>query len=429
MSSFSKLAPLALVSLTACALFPGDEIDPPPSARAVQVVTGRLHTCALTDKQRVRCWGVTRDGQVGTDDPRFYEGPESDSFDLNSTPNTPIELELENVSAISSSSQADFNCAIVAGGEVRCWGLDDMGQLGTGIAYTDSRDRKSPKPVPVAGLSGIRQIAVGGAHACALTATGGVMCWGSNDVGQLGDGSPIGDGIKSPFKNAPVAVPGVSGATAIAAGSSHTCAITSGGGLTCWGSNEQGESGGDALVEGHPAVAPTPVNVSGLSSGVARITLGVLTTCAVMTSGELRCFGRGLGMAEGKLTFPDPIAVTAIPELAPIDSVSLELFASHVSCAVVGGAVRCWGSNEHGCLGVDPKDEDGDPDYGYVTYAPKDVVGLGSGARDVQVGSGHVCALMKDGAVKCWGDMITGNGDSSSLRIPAQKPQSVVSLP
>lgn len=428
------LAAAPALLLAGCALLPKDEgIEAAPSARAVQVVNGSLHTCALTDKGRVRCWGQNDYGQVGTDDPRYYERPESDPIDVHTLINTPMEIkDLEGVTAIATSGQANFNCAIVGGGEVRCWGLDALGQLGTGVVRTDTGAPESGVPVAVAGLSGVKAIAVGESHACALTASGGVMCWGSNAAGQLGDGSPIqqpGE-VKIPFSNKPVAVVGLTGAVAIAAGYAHSCAITSAGGLVCWGDNSAGQSGGDALVEMHPENLPTPTPVLGFSSGVARVFMGVSSTCVTMTSGEARCFGieLGLGSAE-QLSRPEPIAATALPELAPLQGLSLEMFNSHVSCAVVGGAARCWGDNYYACLGASAAVVGDDIDYGYTTWIPTEVHGLGAGVRDVTVGGGHVCALLENGAVKCWGDRLTGNGDESGTRLPSGVPQNVVSLP
>jgi alpha-tubulin suppressor-like RCC1 family protein len=426
----------ALIPLLACAVpgepgasdGPPDSIKAPPSARATQIAVGRLHTCALTDKGRVRCWGQNDFGQVGTGDPRYYETPESDR--PHKLINTPMEIAgLEGVTAISSSSQSEFNCALTGVGEVYCWGIDLLGQLGTGIPYTDSRKRESPVPVKVAGISGAKAIAVGGTHACALTATGGVKCWGSNDDGQLGDGSPVGDGsgLNPPYKGKPVDVPGISGATAIASGNHHTCVITSAGGLSCWGSNLFGESAGDGLVDSHLIQRPTPVNVTGLASGVARVSIGHRNTCVTMTSGELRCFGRELGLGSARqLSDPHPSGVTTISELAPADAVSTQLHTAHVSCAVIGGGARCWGDNYYSALGHNDSDV---ADYGFTTWVPVDVVELRTGVSDVQVGGAHVCALLTNGAVKCWGDRVTGNGDESGTRLSSQSPQAVVSLP
>ncbi len=166
-------------------------------------------------------------------------------------------------------------CALNATGRVMCWGKNDFGQLGDGT--TTSR----ATPVEVSGLSsGVTAIAAGYDHTCAVTAAGGVKCWGYNFYGQLGDGTTTN-------RLVPVDVSGLSsGITAIAAGSTHTCAMTAAGGVKCWGYDFAGALGDDT-----PASRLTPVDVSGLSSGVAAIAAGGVHTCALTAAGGVKCWG------------------------------------------------------------------------------------------------------------------------------------------
>jgi alpha-tubulin suppressor-like RCC1 family protein len=113
--------------------------------------------------------------------------------------------------------------------------------------------------VAVSGLSGVTEIAAGYYHTCALLSGGEVRCWGSGGFGQLGDGSAT-------LRLTPVGVSGLGGVTAIAAGGEHTCAMLSGGEVRCWGYNGRGQLG-DGTATFRPFPAPVLIDVGLFSNG------------------------------------------------------------------------------------------------------------------------------------------------------------------
>lgn len=171
-----------------------------------------------------------------------------------------------------------YSCAITSAGGVRCSGSNDWGQLGDGTTtptYGGTMVDVVGLTTGVVGLSG-----AGGNRTCAITSQGGVKCWGLNNVGQLGNGT-------TNNSSTPVDVVGLSSGVLTILGDAYTtCALTSGGGVKCWGSNLDGQLG-----IGNRTDSSTPVDASGLLSGVKAIRMGIGNYCVLMNTGGVKCWG------------------------------------------------------------------------------------------------------------------------------------------
>ena len=395
------------------------------------VAAGGNHTCALSSAGSVACWGYNASGQVG-------DGGTTDSL-------TPVILAL-GVAVQSIELGDQHTCALDASGGIRCWGDNAYGALGIGTAGN------ALTPTPVPGLaSGVQAIGAGGSNTCAMLVAGGIKCWGSNIAGQVGAGSvsqarvptDVPDqgsgvlmsrggqgstcflkntgGVKCMGDNAfgqlgngtsvssvtPVDVTSLtSGVVAIASGSVHACALTSGGAVKCWG-----EGGLGQLGDGLSASSPVPVTVSGLASGVVEITSGQVHSCARTTAGAVKCWGHnGSGqLGDGTTTLrPTPVDVTGMGSGA----LAIDAAAAHTCAVAAGGAAKCWGSNYSGQLGNGTTVDSG---------TPVQVSGLTSGIASISAGDSTTCARTTAGAAKCWGGGYRGalgNGNTANSAVP-----------
>jgi alpha-tubulin suppressor-like RCC1 family protein len=229
------------------------------------VSEGSALGCAVKPSRAVACWGTDSDGELGPNGPLGLDSA------------VPVVITgLSGVASVVASS--DFVCALTTAGAVKCWGANYDGQLGDG-----GSEAFSETPVPVHGLSsGVRSLDVGSQTACAVTASRAVKCWGSNGDGQLGDG------LKETFSNVPVQVKGLrSKQASVSVGNGNAaCAVSTGGGLRCWGYNYDGQLG-----NGSETTSPVPVKVKGLSKGVKAESQAEYTGCALLRNGRVKCWG------------------------------------------------------------------------------------------------------------------------------------------
>lgn len=394
-------------------LWPPTPVAATTTARAAtatatpRVVSGGDHTCALSSDGTVRCWGHNRYGQLGSS---INAGTD------NANPTPTVVAGIANAVQITAGQL--HTCALLAGGTVSCWGINIHGQLGN--AANNLNTNANPVPAVVVGVANATAITAGADHTCALLAGGTVTCWGSNYFGQLGNATTSGSITPNPV---PAGVSGVAGAAAVAAGENHTCALLTGGTVSCWGLNNHGQLG-KATNSGSTTPNPLPAVVSGVAD-VTGLAVGSVHSCALLAGGTVSCWGsnlRGqLGRAAnaGAIT-PNPSAeiVGGLSGVAQVSAGALDTCARHS-----GGSVSCWGWNLYGQLGSSTNvgNNNSNP-------APLPVSGL-SGVAQISVGGFHTCARHSGGAVSCWGRNFMGqlgnstnNGNDNPNPTPAAVP-------
>jgi alpha-tubulin suppressor-like RCC1 family protein len=321
----------------------------------------------------------------------------------------PVAVEgISSVTTISTGAQS--TCAVLSS-TVWCWGSDESGELGNGSTTVGEFGNVSNVPMAVPNVTGVTAVAVGNSFACVI-ANGAVQCWGGNWVGQLGDGTD------AAMNATPGAVVGLSGTpTAITAGDSHACALLSGGTVQCWGWDESGQLGNGTTTASGVAT-PAPVNVSGLS-GATAVAAGAAFTCALVADGAVECWGGNAGDLGNDTTVNSstPVMVSGLSGVTSIAA------AGWHACAILAdGSVDCWGYTS-----LNQNEEFGnDATVGNGTTTPVAVPGL-SGAYAIAVGGNlfegqdFTCAALSAGSVECWGyneDGQLGDGTMTSSLVP-----------
>jgi alpha-tubulin suppressor-like RCC1 family protein len=300
-------------------------------------------------------------------------------------------------------------CAITDRATLMCWGNNNMDQLGLGPASPQMREL----PTTVPGLTSVTDVAVGTVHTCAI-ATGEVWCWGLNNYGQLGT-----DAGPGTIRSTPERVPGAWGdgsvATAVATSSSHTCAVVDGG-LWCWGRNHWGQAGQFPAV----VIQATPWSAWPENPAVASVSVGDEHSCA-LSIGKVWCWGRTIRMgtnAPADAADPYPALVTNLWHSYSANVVSAG--AKH-ACTVANEDVFCWGSNDSGQLG---SGFDANAFPNALQAVPVAGPLWDEDVATVSAGKSNSCAITASGATWCWGDDgygQLGNGDTlqgSNVPVP-----------
>ncbi len=382
-----------------------------PALGLTKVSAGSNHTCAINRIGALYCWGSNQYGQAGAS--------AGTSLDNVLAPRA-VPFMRETVQDVDAGSGRTCATKQQPDGALKasCWGTDYMDGLGA------SGTGQSSSPRSVTGLESGTPRVFTSDHVCALRETGRVFCWGNNDHGQVGSGSPsIFNGVPDATEIDTRDLVEVHGAPntfrELAVGNSHTCGITTASSVHCWGRNNAGQLGlttsTGALSRPGRASIFAGQNASSVSAGSQH-------TCVLRETGIVTCFGfNGNGeLGGGRDEFgliADRGLVTGLPSAIKVTS-----GANHNCALSVSREAYCWGRNHLGQLGD-----------GSDTTRPSAVKvrGIPEPLDQISAGSAHTCALGLSGQLYCWGSNANGqlgNGSrlDSLLPVPVDVPGNII---
>ncbi len=360
------------------------------------IAMGMKHTCAVMSNRSLSCWGYNMHGQLGLGLGAWAEvnAPQPIDFGFD-----------EKVWSIAADGHQ--TCAIMDNGSLWCWGLNTKGQLGIG-----STEKKfTPQAVDLGLNRSATAVTIGNSHTCAITNDSTVLCWGWNNFGQLGINTSSSSELSPQEVHLPQGLTPIS----LAAGNAHTCSVMSNGSLWCWGLNNFGQNGlGQSIASSpYPQHVPFPEDSTIITAVANRH-----QTCAITENRSLFCWGDdeygqlGLGNVGSGHQQYSPQHV----DLGGLEVLSFSGGDRH-SCAILGDyTMWCWGQNSDGQLGLGNNTHQGSP-----IHIPVDVNGS---AVVMTGGTGHSCAILNDGTLKCWGANDWGQLGVGN-RTPLMAPHSV----
>jgi alpha-tubulin suppressor-like RCC1 family protein len=381
-----------------------------PLGGVVAMSTGTRHSCAALGSGAVRCWGANYFGELANPTVLFISGSAVPALNPNGSP-------VGGMATVAAGG--DHTCAVTNSGAVQCWGSNIAGQVGNGAI--------GQLPSAVIGLSGsVAAITTGDSHTCARTPAGTIKCWGYNFYGQLGNNDNTGAHQQTPVSVLDASSRVVTGLSDVAAGADHTCAVTPGGGVQCWGDNSNGQLGNN---DNSGANRLTPVAVVDAGNvpiaGIAAVTAGAFHSCALTSAGRILCWGDN---SNGQLGNNDNTLVNKYTAVSVVDATNTAVTGAtalasggYFTCGLfTGGAVKCWGDNSKAQLGMGTS--------GGQSLIPVAATNLGSGVASIAAGVFHACAVTAAGAAKCWGYNADGELGDNSTATPQPTPSAVSGL-
>jgi alpha-tubulin suppressor-like RCC1 family protein len=354
------------------------------------------------------------------------------------------------VVAHALTAGSEHTCAIVGDHEVRCWGLNDLGQLGLGHQTSIGTDAGELGAALTsvqlgAGAKAVR-IEAGWQHTCVLLASGEVKCWGGNSQGQLGMDSYGHWGIdEAQMGDAFPAIDLGGKAIMMSAGLYHSCAVLEGGSVKCWGYNDEGQLGQeDTVWWGGAQTGAEMANLDVIDLGDGAVAVDIASgwahNCVVLDDGSVKCWGRNdygqLGLGAPGTRGDDAGEMGAA--LSTVDlgtnrtALAVAAGEGH-SCALLDDhSVKCWGRNDFGQLGLNDTMSRGLDTSELGDSLDPVFLGTGRTAVAIAADSDHTCALLDDDTLRCWGLNSSGQlgyGDVDSRGDDMDEMQSLGPVP
>lgn len=414
---------MSLISNATSGTTPSVSITLSSSDPVTSMSAGNQHTCVLVNEDgannHVKCWGLNTDYQTGNATNTNNIGDEAAEVAA-----TLSSISLGANPTVLTSGRA-HNCVVLATGAVQCWGDNAYGQLGNAAAPTDS----SSAVTPAVSGSAIG-IASGDNHTCIINSSGQVQCWGLNSSGQLGI-----DSTTTATSPGTVVQSLTQSAIQVVAGANHTCALLADNAtVKCWGNNSYGQLGyghtnniGDSA--GEMAASTTALDLSGGGfGGIARLTAGANHTCALSTGGAVKCWGyNGYGqLGQNNTTSYGTSSAPIGASLSAINfggsTISAVKAGGNFTCVIISttNELKCLGDNTYGQLGQEHTSAIGNGTTPLISSASFDAIDLPTSlvVSNVFLGNSHTCALINNGRVKCWGYNASGQlgrGNTSTI--------------
>lgn len=390
----------------------------------LQIAAGHQHTCALiAPDNQIKCWGEGGAGRLGY----------GNQTDLVQTPD--VVASFVDLGTGRSAQQVVagiyHTCALLDDNTVKCWGDNAYGQLGIG-SNVDQGDNggemgDSLQTVDLGSVSYPVSIHTKGYHTCAIFNNGGLKCWGYNAHGQLGLGNSAhrGDGGGEMGDNLPFIDFGGGSIVSIDMSDRTTCIVNNSGELKCWGDNGFGQLGIENTDRIGNNASEMGTNLASVDLGSGRtavmVSSATYSTCVLLDNSTVKCWGNdevgNLGLEMN--AYGDHPSET-VASLSNIDlgtgHYAKDIFAGryHVCAILMDNSMKCFGYGNSGRLGYGNTGNQGDNPNEMGDNLGFVDLGAGLYATQGHGGSSHSCAVLNSGAVKCWGDGANGRRGSGN---------------